>query len=163
MGRTTRKSKAYSNLGKPVRLKFELITKLEQVVNDETDPRKKEKAVENLELQLKFRRLVVRHLKPPQQSVFKNKDLIVARLHFPHKHISTRKRKLYKPVSSETALQFGVGILPNDSLNVASKLNNTYFIPPVVTKSYMKSFINDLVKAEQETISSRSSRMLGRQ
>ena len=32
------KNKAYSNLGKTVRLKFELITKLEQVVKDETDP-----------------------------------------------------------------------------------------------------------------------------
>ena len=158
------KNKAYSNLGKTVRLKFELITKLEQVVKDETDPKKKEKAIESLELQSKFRRLVLRHLKPPQQSALKNKDLIVARLHFPHEYISTRKHKLYKPVSSETALQLGVGILPMDSLNVASRSTNTYFVPPVVSKNYMKSFMGDLIETDEphETVSSRTSRMLGR-
>ena len=105
-------------------------------------------------------------LKPPQAESLEGRDITIARYHFPHHYIRSRQRSLHRPVSHQIAKSYGVGVLPNDRMNLASLEENTYHVPPIVTRSYMKLFIQGLKHSsgtdQQSTNLSRSSRMIRR-
>ena len=156
----------HSSLGNLVRFKYSNITELRKSLLTETNMAKAHSIQANLSAQLRFRKLILHHLKPPQAKVLEGRDITIARYHFPHHYIRSRQRSLHRPVSHHIAKSYGVGVLPNDRINLASLEENTYHVPPIVTRSHMKMFIQGLKPSsgtdQQCTNSSRSSRMIRR-
>ncbi len=152
---------AHSHLSKFVCFRYKSVTELQKALSQEEDPEKKVKVKSGIKAQLKFRNLVLHHLKAPYAKGLAIKDLYVRRFHFPHEYIKTA-RYIIKPVTRDIAVYYGVGVLPRDSRNVACKENEKYFIPPIITRSHMKILINGLVNSENDEISTRASRRANR-
>ena len=107
----------HSCLSKLVRIRYSNVTTLQNSLRAETSTKKRESIEAKIANHLKYRKVVVHHLKPPQAKELVDKDIAIARFHFPHEYIRSQTSHLSWPVSHSAAVKYGLGVLPMDTVN----------------------------------------------
>jgi len=146
-------SEDHKYLAPIARLRYDIIKKYSKILETCTEDKKRQELTRKIKLVESFRKNVFKHLgiKRSQQQSLENKDIYVARHHFPHSYMMEKSTKcnVSEPITKEKAQSLGIGTLPHDKANLATKGSEppyieTYFLSPNVGKVTVEGVIKSI-------------------